>query len=111
MASQRPRCCLWSGAHVWPRGLHSAGPLGAGGDRLLIRSLGQLPVTKADCHVFPVKCGPDLGEEKTLFELNWTIMMKIASCFKGPADFLKHRKGELEGLCCSEAGGSEHPPF
>ena len=31
---------------------------------LLITSSERLPVTKADCNLFPVKCGPDLGQKR-----------------------------------------------
>lgn len=34
---------------------------------LLILSSEQLPVTKADCNLFPVKCGPDLGEKNNFY--------------------------------------------
>ena len=34
---------------------------------LLITSSERLPVTKADCNLFPVKCGPDLGEKNNLY--------------------------------------------
>lgn len=30
---------------------------------LLVMSSEQLPVTKADCNLFPLKCSPDLGEK------------------------------------------------